>query len=960
MAKILYFTNVAATTHRGNNDAKLAGATSWWQPFALSEARGASATTATVASIAGTTVGIEFVSGAVALEWLSEPLSADFTISGTITGNLWGFESTMNDNTAINFVVDKIDGATGAITQIAKSARVTELGTSNGANNFTVTPTSTACKRGDRIRIRPFIDDAGAAMIIGTTTFSYNGPTAAAAGDSYVQFTENLTFEVDPGIAVLSQPSSAVTETFGQTTGVAVPATQIAQPFVAPGTLLTRIAVTLSDNSASDNLIVEVQTDAAGSPSGTVAGTVATVPGSAIGLGNTPFVWTVSISLTQAATYWLVMRRSGALSDIAYYQVSAGSSAAGLGPLGRYTGTSWSSFGSTMMVNLSFTGAPVTASIYYLTDTAETINPGAATEKKALTTRGSGSVNAVTNTAAGPTAGIQATASAGGTAVEWYTPALEAVTFGGKAKINIRALESSAAANASLKAEIAVVAGDGTGATVWGVANVESDTTLGGELGTADAAKVAWVAGDDVAITAGQRLRFRIYVDDPAIGPLVTGNTVTVSYNGTSAAAAGDTYVILPVTVVEQTSGTAWAQPVNDTLSLADSVATQAGKAAAIPDTLAVADAVAFQAAFARTIPDTLAVADATVVARDIAQAVADTLPLADATALASDITQTVADTVGLADLASTAAGKGTTVNDTVTVADAVRFDQTLTVTDTVALTDVVAQAEEIHIADTLALTDLVDPVKTTGSVAHTQPVTDTVSVADALLFDRTQTVGDTLAVADQIASQAVLARTLADTVAVADTLTYQAALLRTIADTVGVGDLAAPVKTAGAVDWAQPVTDTVTVADQIAYQSALARLVADAVAVTDTTQALRGLTRDLADTLALADQLASLTERNLALADTISLADLVASQADLQRLLEDAVAIADELFTDLLIPTPLPPGWIIVATGDRIGVLYPGRLDTAAQTLGGITVPGQGEGELALTGVGGIARTGG
>jgi len=249
MAKTLYFTSAAATTHRGDNTAKLAGATSWWQPFAMSESRGVSATTATAASIAGTTVGIEFVSGAVALEWLSEPLSADFTISGTITGNLWGLESTMNDNTAINFVVDKVDGATGAVTQIAKSARVTELGTTPATvNNFPVTPTSTACKRGDRLRIRPFIDDIGTAMIVGTTTFSYNGPTAAVAGDSYVQFTENLTFE----------------------------------PAAAP-----------------------------------------------------------------------------------------------------------------------------TGSTYYLTDTAETINPGSATEKKALTTSGSSSVNAVASTAAGPTAGVQ-------------------------------------------------------------------------------------------------------------------------------------------------------------------------------------------------------------------------------------------------------------------------------------------------------------------------------------------------------------------------------------------------------------------------------------------------------------------------------------------------------------------------------------------------------------------------
>jgi hypothetical protein len=388
IAKQLWFTNVAASTHRGDNTAKLAGATSWWQPLALSESRGASATTATVASIAGTTVGIEFVSGAVALEWLSEPLSADFTISGTITGNLWGFESTMNDNTAINFVVDKIDGATRAITQIAKSARVTELGlTPATVNNFTVTPTSTACKRGDRIRVRPFIDDAGAAMIVGTTTFSYNGPTSSAAGDSYVQFTENLTFE---------------------------------------------------------------------------------------------------------------------------------------------------------------TAAP-TGSTYYLTSTAETINPGSATEKKALTARGSSFVSqGHAGGAAGPTAPIQL----GTVPIEWYTPPLEAVTFGGKAALRLWANETLSSTNASLGAEIAVVAGDGTGATVWGYANIESNA-LGGEIANTEAQYTAWVAGDDVAITAGQRLRFRVFVDDSAIGPY-DGGSLTLHYNGPTVAARGDTYVILPVAVTEQ------------------------------------------------------------------------------------------------------------------------------------------------------------------------------------------------------------------------------------------------------------------------------------------------------------------------------------------------------------------------------------------------------------------------
>lgn len=426
MAKTLYFRNLAATMHRGNNDATLAGAATWWTSQQLADTRGPAVFAGDVNSVLGPTNGLEVADAGIKLEWLSEPLLADFTISGTITLNLWAFELTMNDNIAINAVIEKMDGATGTLTQIAKTARVTEVAlTSAAVNNFTVTPTSTACKRGDRLRIRVFADDAGTMAAGGSMSFRYNG-AAGVEGDSFVTFTETLTFE----------------------------------PLTDP-----------------------------------------------------------------------------------------------------------------------------TGSTYYLTDTAETINPGSAIEKKASTTRGSGTVNTVTNTATGPTAGIQLTNSAGGTAVEWYTPPLQAVTFGGRALFNLRGLESAAGANASLKAEVAICANDGSSAVVWGVAGVRAITTYGstGELSTSQTGYVAYVSGDDTAVTAGQRLRFRVYVDDCGSAPLVTGQSVTVGYNGTTVGDAGDTYVILPVTVTEQATGpTTWTGAA--TVSLTDSPTT-----AGIRQTFAVA-----------------------------------------------------------------------------------------------------------------------------------------------------------------------------------------------------------------------------------------------------------------------------------------------------------------------------------------------------------------------------------
>ena len=102
----------------------------------------------------------------------------------------------------------------------------------------------------------------------------------------------------------------------------------------------------------------------------------------------------------------------------------------------------------TFTENLTFDTRDTAGSTYYLTDTASTSTLVAPSRRSRHRRAGGGAVNAVTNTAAGPTAGIQITDSAGGTAIEWYTPALEAATLGGRAQIQHPRLESNAAANA--------------------------------------------------------------------------------------------------------------------------------------------------------------------------------------------------------------------------------------------------------------------------------------------------------------------------------------------------------------------------------------------------------------------------------------------------------------------------------------------------------------------------------
>ena len=52
-------------------------------------------------------------------------------------------------------------------------------------------PTSTAMAVGERIKVTLKVRNVGT-MAAGTVTNSYDGPAAAATGDTYVTFTENV------------------------------------------------------------------------------------------------------------------------------------------------------------------------------------------------------------------------------------------------------------------------------------------------------------------------------------------------------------------------------------------------------------------------------------------------------------------------------------------------------------------------------------------------------------------------------------------------------------------------------------------------------------------------------------------------------------------------------------------------------------------------------------------------
>lgn len=181
--------------HRGTNTAKLDGTTSGWSVFGLGTVRGNGVTAANAASVAGPTNGIEFPFNGFPMEFVTLPLAADITIAGTITVNIWAFESTMNDNIAVSAIIDRLDDEGNIVSTIANLVRSTEVALSTSAvNNFTMTPTSTNMLKGERIRVRLYMDDAGV-MAVGTGTLRFNSTTGGVDGDTFVTFTENLTFQ---------------------------------------------------------------------------------------------------------------------------------------------------------------------------------------------------------------------------------------------------------------------------------------------------------------------------------------------------------------------------------------------------------------------------------------------------------------------------------------------------------------------------------------------------------------------------------------------------------------------------------------------------------------------------------------------------------------------------------------------------------------------------------------------
>ena len=106
MATQLFLLDTASDAHLGCQSLGLGGAGINWMPRALGTARGSGVVASfATPTAAGPTPGqLVAQASAIRSEWISPPVSADVTISGTITANIWAAESSNSANAAINVI----------------------------------------------------------------------------------------------------------------------------------------------------------------------------------------------------------------------------------------------------------------------------------------------------------------------------------------------------------------------------------------------------------------------------------------------------------------------------------------------------------------------------------------------------------------------------------------------------------------------------------------------------------------------------------------------------------------------------------------------------------------------------------------------------------------------------------------------------------------------------------------
>lgn len=159
------------------------------------------AITGTISTAAGS-VAMTATSGGTAVKWITAPFSADVVVAGSVAGNFWGIESSASANAGIGLqLAEYTTSEQSAFMGVSVGY---ELTTSARQNQFTRFPaalgtqsdgsvfTSTTIEAGNRLVVLPIVVNIGTMGAGFAVTMDYNGATAGADGDTFIELTETI------------------------------------------------------------------------------------------------------------------------------------------------------------------------------------------------------------------------------------------------------------------------------------------------------------------------------------------------------------------------------------------------------------------------------------------------------------------------------------------------------------------------------------------------------------------------------------------------------------------------------------------------------------------------------------------------------------------------------------------------------------------------------------------------
>lgn len=176
--------------------------------LALSTTRGTVSVAASTTTVnSGTNIPVTDTGGGTAITWWYR-LAGSGTLggAGNVTMNVRGLELALTANAGAGILIQlyDTDGSTylsDVMTDRTVPSAATEYTTADAAYNRVSAATSTPYVDGQWIAVTLKVRNVGT-MAAGTVVNSYNGPTAAAAGDTYVTFADTLTEKTAPFLPV--------------------------------------------------------------------------------------------------------------------------------------------------------------------------------------------------------------------------------------------------------------------------------------------------------------------------------------------------------------------------------------------------------------------------------------------------------------------------------------------------------------------------------------------------------------------------------------------------------------------------------------------------------------------------------------------------------------------------------------------------------------------------------------